>query len=666
VGYRVSARGTVTGRAIIAPVAVAASSRKAPARHFEYGLVVALITVCCLAIELMAPVKWQPSVFWLLLAPAAGLVVAGVPAFLVSRRSRRAEEMAREKNDLIGLLLKDYAGERSDWLWSSDIEGRLRGVSQKFALHAGRAAGSLEGTLLSDLLSGRGKEPHEIAILMRQRQPFQNLEARIIAGGGECTWRMAGTPKFREGRFDGYVGTAANVTSESRAREAMTWLAYNDGLTGLANRVHFQKRLAESVARLDRYGTAFALLYLDLDKFKAVNDTLGHQAGDRLLIEVAGRLSAQVRKADLVARLGGDEFALLLPDTSDPGSVANLATRLIQQICQPFSIDGKELTIGVSIGIAIAPANGSQADQLVRNADLALYRAKAEGGDSYCFFEERMDAEAHEQNELETELREALERDELVFHYQPLIAAADGKPCGMEAMIRWNHPTRGLMQPIDFVPIAERTGLIDRIGEWKIFEACRALSRLPEQVSVAVNVSARHFRNANVAVVVEQALKSANVAAHRLEIEVAEDLLIGNSGDAAADSLAALTRLGATVVLDHFGTGYSSLSSLRKFAFDKLKIDRSLVAAAGEEGEARETIKGIVALAHAFGIAVACEGVETAAQAEFLGKLGSKVLQGAFLAKPLPFDQAAAFTDGKPVPAASGSGSARQRIEVVG
>jgi diguanylate cyclase (GGDEF)-like protein len=472
---------------------------------------------------------------------------------------------------------------------------------------------------------------------------------------------MAGTPEFRDGRFAGYVGTAANITSEFRARETMSYLAYNDGLTGLANRAQFQKRLGESVARFDRYGTAFALLYLDLDKFKAVNDTLGHQAGDRLLIEVAKRLNAQVRKADLVARLGGDEFALLLPNTSDPGNVANLATRLIEELCQPFAIDGNELQIGVSIGIAIAPANGTQADQLVRNADLALYRAKAEGGDSYCFFEERMDAEAHEQNELETELKEALDNDELVFHYQPLLAAADGKVSGMEAMIRWNHPTRGLMQPVDFVPVAERTGLIDRIGEWKIFEAARALARLPEHMSVAVNVSGRHFRNANVAMVAEQALKAANVAAHRLEIEVTESLLLENPGDASgADGLAALKKLGVTIVLDHFGTGYSSLAGLRKFAFDKLKIDRSLVSAAGEEGEARETIEGIVALARAIGIAVACEGVGTSAQVEFLGKAGSTVLQGDFLAKPLPFAEAVAFAR----PAAA-SGSDRRSVEAV-
>ena len=254
---------------------------------------------------------------------------------------------------------------------------------------------------------------------MRQRKPFYNIEARILAGGTDCRWRMAGKPVFRDGRFAGYVGTAANMTTEFRARETMTFLAYNDGLTGLSNRTHFQKRLAECVARLDRYGSAFTLLYLDLDKFKPVNDSLGHQAGDRLLIEVGKRLGALVRKTDLVARLGGDEFALLLMDESDPGNIANLAARLIEQICLPFSIDGKELSIGLSLGIAIAPINGSRAEQIVRNADLALYRAKAEGGGGYCFFETHMDAEVHERREMEIELGQALERDEFLFHYQP-------------------------------------------------------------------------------------------------------------------------------------------------------------------------------------------------------------------------------------------------------
>jgi diguanylate cyclase (GGDEF)-like protein/PAS domain S-box-containing protein len=627
---------------------------------------VVLITVGCLAIELLAPEGWQPGVLWLLLAPAAGLAVSGIPALIVARRtglrSERAERTAREKDELIGLLLKDYGGDRSDWVWSSDTEGRLRGVSQKFAVQAGLSTGALEGRPLAELLGETDgiREISTLTIAMRQRQPFYNLEARIMGGGGACDWLMAGRPVFKDGRFTGYVGTAANITSEFRARQTMSYLAYNDGLTGLANRAHFQKRLTECVARLDRYGTAFTLLCLDLDKFKAVNDTLGHQAGDRLLIEVARRLGSQVRKADLVARLGGDEFTLLLPDESDPGSIANLATRMIQQLCQPFFIDGKELSIGVSIGIAIAPVNGSEAEQLVRNADLSLYRAKSEGGNSYCFFEEGMDAAAHEQHELETELTEALARDELVFHYQPIVEASERKIAGLEAMLRWNHPTRGLMLPVEFVPAAERAGLAERVGEWKIVQACRALAQLPGELSLAVNVSSAHFRSADVVGIVEKALKQTKVAAHRLEIEVGEDLLIEEAEAAAAQSLAALKKLGTTIVLDHFGAGYSSLSALRKFAFDRLKIDASLVADPREE--ARRTLKAVMALADALGIAVACEGVATAEQAQVLAKAGAELLQGDHFARPAPL---ADFKLGEGAgPAATGA--SRRGVAAVG
>jgi diguanylate cyclase (GGDEF)-like protein/PAS domain S-box-containing protein len=630
--------GTASIRRTLAPTA--ASVNAAPIPQFHYAAIVVLITVGCLAIEILAPEGWRPGVLWLLLAPAAGLAVSGIPALVVAmrtqQRSERAERSAREKDELIGLLLKDYGGDRADWVWSCDVEGKLRGVSQKFAVQAGLSTGALEGRPLAELLveaegdGGLGA----VAVALRQRQPFYNLEARIMGGGGPCEWLMAGKPVFQDGRFTGYVGTAANITSEFRARQTMSYLAYNDGLTGLANRVHFQKRLTECAARLERYGTAFTLICLDLDKFKAVNDSLGHQAGDRLLIEVARRLASQVRKADLVARLGGDEFALLLPDEANPGNIANLTTRMIQQLCQPFVIDGKELSIGVSVGIAIAPVNGSEPEQLVRNADVALYRAKSEGGDSYCFFEAGMDAAAHEQHALETELEEALDRDELVFHYQPIVAAADREMSGLEALIRWNHPTRGLMLPVDFVPVAERTGLTERVGEWKIVQACRTLAQLPDHLSLAVNVSTGHFRSTDVPAIVARALTQTRVAAHRLEIEVGEDLLLEEADDVAAASLAALKKLGTTIVLDHFGSGYSSLSGLRKFAFDRLKIDGSLVADPREE--ARKTVKGIMALAGTLDIAVACEGVANAEQAQVLAKAGARLLQGEHFAKPAP------------------------------
>ena len=337
---------------------------------------------------------------------------------------------------------------------------------------------------------------------------------------------------------------------------------------------------------------------------------------------------------------------------SDPSSVANLATRLIEQICLPFSIDGEELSIGLSVGIAIAPVDGTRADQIVRNADLALYRAKAEGGDCYCFFETAMDAEVHERRELEAELNAALERNEFLFHYQPVIAAADGTVSGLEALIRWNHPTRGLVLPTEFIPLAERSGLIGRIGEWTIAEACRALSQLPEHLTVAVNLSARHFRSADVAAVVAQALSVANVAPHRLELDITEAFLIEDAGDAAG-RLAELKKLGTMISMDHFGSGYSSLSCLLKFPFDKIKIDSSLVADSSDKAVSRETVKAIMALAQTLKITVAAKGVETVEQAEFLREAGSNLLQGQLFAKPMPLADIAIVAGVSPLAAAS-------------
>ena len=276
----------------------------------------------------------------------------------------------------------------------------------------------------------------------------------------------------------------------------------------------------------------------------------------------------------------------------------------------PYVIDGQELAIGVSIGVAIAPVDGSQAELLVRNADLALYRAKAEGGDCYCFFETTMDAEAHKRRELELELGAALERNEFALHYQPVVTAADSVLAGMEALIRWNHPTLGLVPAHEFMPLAERTGMIARIGEWTVNEACRALVQLPEHLTVAINLSTKHFRNADVFAVIQQALAASGVAPHRLELEVTESLLIDDSGDATG-RLAELKKLGAMITLDHFGTGYSSLTGLLKFSFDKIKIDSSLVSDASDEAVSRETVRAIMALARTLKIAVATKGVET-------------------------------------------------------
>jgi len=607
--------------------------------HLPYVAMVVIITICCLAIEIYAPDHWRAELVWLMLAPGFGLIFSALPMILVRRKYRMVERRAAEQTDLVGLLLKDYAADRGDWLWSSDIGGNLHGVNAKFAAQVGEAIEAMEGRPFLDFLAKRQLDEsisfNEITMAMRQRKPFFDIEMKLRGRDGEVWWRLAGKPAYRENRFCGYVGTASDITAEIRAQETISFLAYNDGLTGLSNRSHFSKRLNESVARLERYGSPFAVLYLDLDKFKGVNDSRGHQVGDRLLVEVGKRLGSLIRDTDMVARLGGDEFAVIVPDGADAAALSLLAQRLVAEIEKPYEIEGDALIIGLSVGIAMAPINGTRPDQLLRNADLALYRAKDEGGNRFCFFDSRMDSEIRERRVLELELAEALENKEFVLYYQPVISTADGMVSGFEALIRWNHPIRGLVPPSEFIPIAERSTLIGAIGEWTIAEACRMLARLPERFTIAVNLSTKHFRTADIASLVSESAKTAGIEPKRLELEITESLLIENPEDM-AQKLRDLKRAGMMIAMDDFGTGFSSLSYLLKFPFDKIKIDRSFVSASSEDNAAREILRAIVSLAGTLDMTVTAEGVETAEQADFLRETGCDLLQGYLFARPMP------------------------------
>ena len=324
------------------------------------------------------------------------------------------------------------------------------------------------------------------------------------------------------------------------------------------------------------------VLYLDLDQFKAVNDSRGHLIGDKLLVQVSKRIKSALREADIAARLGGDEFAIILNNNCDADETAALAHRLVETVGKPYEFDEDIVSIGVSIGIAIAPINGTRPDQILRNADLALYRAKAEGRGTWRFFESQMDSDVRERRMLELELRQALKEGEFVLHYQPLVSAEDNKPSGFEALVRWNHPIRGIVPPAEFIPIAEQTGLIKQIGDWTIHEACHAAARWPEDLLVAVNLSAKHFQMSDITAVVREALAASKLPPHRLELEITESLLIERPDDV-VEKLGELKALGVTIAMDDFGTGYSSLSHLLKFPFDKIKIDRSFVTASPED-----------------------------------------------------------------------------------
>lgn len=581
------------------------------------ALVLAVLLVCFMAVIILASQRH-------------------VRDFVVHRVS---EMKISEQNEIISLLLKEFEENSSDWLWEFDCDGRIDRVSERFEAAAGRTRATLVGVDFLAFLQGLGdgNDPviRGIKTAIADGAPFSDVEIRIGEAPGETWWRMTGKPARDEfGAYRGYIGTASDVTAEKQAERRISFLAHNDALTGLVNRARFTELLKQNVARLERYGSPFAVLYLDLDQFKTVNDSMGHMVGDRLLEMVARRIKNIVRETDIAARLGGDEFALILANECETATVAGLAARLVEDLSTPYQIEGEFVSIGVSIGIAVAPINGIRPDQILRNADLALYRAKAEGRGAYRFFEAQMDSDLRERRMLEAELRQAIAENELVLHYQPLVSAEDNRPSGFEALVRWNHPIRGLVPPSEFIPLAEQSGLIKQIGDWTIEAACAAATVWPGDLNVAVNLSARHFQLSDIVSVVRDALDKTGLPPHRLELEITESLLIENP-DEVIEKLNRIQALGVTVAMDDFGTGYSSLAYLLKFPFDKIKIDKSFVTASSEDAVARDILRSIVSLGRTLKIHITAEGVETLEQVEFLREIACNQLQGFYFAKPL-------------------------------
>jgi len=545
----------------------------------------------------------------------------------------------REQREIVRILLKEFGTNQSDWIWHFDVTGRIDRVTDRFAAVAPREHGRLVGRDFCEFLRGLSAENEptvlEIEHDIDERSMFRDVIVKIDRGGEEHWWRLTGKPRFDDyGAYSGYVGTASDITAERLAERKINFLAHYDNLTGLLNRAKFTEHLKHAVSRLERYGSPFTILYLDLDQFKAVNDTRGHMIGDRLLTEVSHRIKATIFETDLAARLGGDEFAIILTNNCDAKATGHLAGKLVEAICKPYHLDDETVSIGVSIGIAMAPINGTRPDQILRNADLALYRAKAEGRATFRFFETHMDASIRERRMLELELREALKNGEFVLHYQPLVSAESQQPNAFEALVRWNHPIRGIVPPAEFIPIAEQSGLIQQIGDWTIREACQAAARWPSEIGVAVNLSARHFQMSDINSVVRDALAASGLAPVRLELEITESLLILNPDDV-IEKLKEIKALGISIAMDDFGTGYSSLSYLLKFPFDKIKIDKSFVTASSEDVAARDILRTIVSLAKSLKIEITAEGVETKGQVDFLRELACNQLQGYYFAKAL-------------------------------
>lgn len=436
----------------------------------------------------------------------------------------------------------------------------------------------------------------------------------------------------------GFVMSLDDVTNYVRDAE----LAFRDGLTGLANRSVFRTQLVERIKVANETSQSIAVLCVDLDRFKTVNDTLGHPIGDALLRKVADRLKTASREDDLVARLGGDEFAVIQSGMFQPDAAKTLAKRLVDLIGRTYTVDGEVLHIGASIGVAFSPENGLEADVLLKNADLALYRAKAEGRSCYRFFEPGMNDRMQARRLLEVDLRRALAFKELQLVYQPQISIATNAIVGFEALLRWHHPTRGVVSPADFIPLAEDIGLILPIGEWVLRTACRQAAAWPTSVSIAVNLSPVQFGSEKLAEMVRAALKQSGLSPSRLNLEITEGALL-EEADAVMNVFRELQGIGVQFSLDDFGTGYSSLSYLQKFPFAKIKIDRSFVRGIDGDPIRRSIVRAVTHLATALGMQTTAEGVETLAELECVRADGCNQVQGYLTGRPLSTDATTAL-----------------------
>jgi diguanylate cyclase (GGDEF)-like protein len=431
----------------------------------------------------------------------------------------------------------------------------------------------------------------------------------------------------------GWVATHEDVTEHRQQQHRIRHLARHDGLTDLPNRIYFSEEM-ERMQERARAHEQWALLYFDLDHFKQVNDTLGHAVGDALLKGVARRIDANRRDHEMAARLGGDEFALLIGPLDTPEAAGVVAQRIVDAMSRPFAIEGHEVTIGTSVGIALSPQDGADSSTLMKSADLALYRAKSEGRGTFQYFEAGMNASLQERRFLEMGVKAALPLGQLRLVFQPLVDIEHNNICCFEALLRWDHPERGTIPPNIFIPVAEETGAIVPIGQWVLSEACRAASHWPPHVRVAVNLSPAQFKSRNLVAQVASALAAADITGDRLELEITESLLLAET-ELTLDTLHRLRSLGVRISMDDFGTGYSSLSYLRAFPFDKIKIDRSFVADLASREDSHAIIEAVIGLGRSLGMETTAEGIETEEQLAIVRAQGCKEVQGFLFSPPI-------------------------------
>jgi diguanylate cyclase (GGDEF)-like protein len=555
-------------------------------------------------------------------------------------RHLRDQLKLETQSEVIGLLLNDFQEHASDWLWETDANGILMHVSDRFAEAAGKTPTEIQGALFSDVICGQdGYRPPELSDILKRiaaRAAFRDVTLPVQVGADRRSWLLSAKPIFdNAGVFTGYHGVGADVTEKRLADERIIHLARYDTLTELPNRWFFQEQADRALAEARANGLSAALLCLDLDQFKSVNDTLGHPVGDALLKLVGKRIRSCVRNRDIVARLSGDEFAILQLSPDLPTGTMVLARLIIDAFKEAFKLEYGDIVIDTSLGIAVAPGHGWAADSLMKKAELALYAGKADGAATYRFFEPEMEAGAHRRRALEVGLRSALDNGEIQVMFQPLVDLRSGIVAGCEALVRWKSAEWGFISPAEFIPVAEATGLIEPIGEWVLREAVKTARQWPEDTVVAVNLSPVQFKNQRLLATVVAALAESGLPPQRLELEVTESLFIDGS-DHAYGMLRNLRSLGVRTSLDDFGTGYSSLSYLRRFPFDKIKIDKSFIDEVALRAESLAIIRAIVALADALGMSTTAEGVESHDQVAKLREAGCTQIQGYVFSRPRP------------------------------
>lgn len=523
----------------------------------------------------------------------------------------------------------------------SDHDTVIRAVNPAFSVITGYSAEEVTGKTPALLKSGNHDQAFYQAMWSALQQHGKwtgEIWNKRKSGEIYPEWLNITVIRDSQGNISQYVALFSDITEHKRNEERLRYLAYHDGLTDLPNRLMFGENLELTIAQAERAGQQAAILLMDLDHFKFVNDTLGHDHGDKLLLAVAERLKATLRKGDTLARMGGDEFTLLLPLVKDTDEVAAVIKKIVASLASPFRIGDDELTMTASIGISSYPQDGTTPEELLKNADSALYQAKEAGRNTYVFFTAAMTARAKERIVVENELRHALNCGEIEVFFQPKMRIKDQRIMGMEALVRWNHPTRGLVGPKDFIAIAEETGQIIPLGKVVLEEACRQAVKWHRQgwseLRVAVNLSAYQFRDEALFDAITQILEETGIASRCVEIELTESVVM-HDAEASIELLLMLKRMGISLAIDDFGTGYSSLSYLKRLPFDTLKIDQSFIRDVTTDHHSAELVRTIIGMAHGFKLEVIAEGVETQEQLDFLRKHDCDVIQGYLLAKPL-------------------------------